>query len=347
MTSSVSITTDEEHEEKTNTKNVLQVKNLDVRFLSGGKEIRAVEGVDLSLRSGEALGLVGESGCGKSTLAYAIIRLLPRNARVTSGSILLDGEELLSKTEKKMREIRGSQISMVFQDPQTSLNPVFKVKEQIGRVVMLHQKVDKREAYKRSVELLKLVELADQEVILDSYPHQLSGGMQQRIMVAMALALKPKLMIADEPTTAVDATIQAQILRLLKKLNKELGFSLMLITHNLGIVAEICDVAAVMYAGRIVEISSAQTLFRNPQHPYTKGLLSTLPVLDPLIDRSNDLPTIGGNVPDLSNLPKGCKFNPRCPHVMPVCINNEPRLMETESKHLVSCYLYDPNLKGQ
>lgn len=253
----------------------------------------------------------------------------------------------MSKSEAEMRKIRGRKVSMIFQDPQTSLNPVFKIREQVGRVIILHQEVDKKEAFKRSIDLLELVGLPDPELVLDSYPHQLSGGMQQRVMIAMALALKPKLMIADEPTTAVDATIQAQILRLLRRLNKELGFALLLITHNLGIVAEICDTAAVMYAGSIVEISSSKQLFRNPQHPYTKALLSTLPEIDSRVDRNSDLPTIGGSVADLANPPSGCKFHPRCPFMMPVCARNEPVLLQTEEIHSVSCLLYDSQIKKE
>ncbi|MEM3406374.1 MAG: ABC transporter ATP-binding protein [Candidatus Aenigmatarchaeota archaeon] len=312
---------------------LLKISNLKVYFETDEGEVKAVDGIDLEINEGETLGLVGESGCGKTTTGLSIIKLLPQNSKV-SGKILFLNEDLLSKNEEEMNQIRGNKISMIFQNPNTSLNPLMSVGFQIAEVLMFHKNMSKKDAYKEATKLLKIVGMPDPEKTLKKYPHELSGGMKQRVVIAMALACKPKLVIADEPTTAVDVTIQAQILELMKELQREFNISILLISHDFGVIAEMCDKVAVMYAGKIVEKGSIKQIFKNPKHPYTIGLLKALP------KRNVDwLATIPGIVPSLINPPKGCRFSNRCEYVMDKCIKNNPELLEIEEGHLVACYL--------
>lgn len=291
-----------------------------------------------SIDEGEVFGLVGETGCGKTVTALTILRLLPSNATIRTGSVKFLGEELLSKTEAEMQKLRGTKISMVFQDPATSLNPVYSVGEQVTRVVKVHEGVEKEVAEKRALELFRRVGLPDPENVLHSYPHELSGGMQQRVMISMALACKPKLLIADEPTTAVDVTIQAQILDLLMELQGEFGLSVLLITHNLGIVAETCQRVGVMYAGTLAEVAATRDLFREPLHPYTQRLLKSLPRPDA---RGQPLASIPGSVPSLINPPSGCRYHPRCEFAMPTCATRRPKLLTHRPGHDAACLLYE------
>jgi len=294
--------------------------------------------VTFSIGEGEVFGLVGETGCGKTVTALTILRLLPSNARIRTGSVKFLGEELLSKTEAEMEQLRGSKISMVFQDPATSLNPVFSVGEQVTRVVRIHENVEKDVAEERAVRLFKRVGLPDAENVLRSYPHELSGGMQQRVMISMALACRPKLLIADEPTTAVDVTIQAQILDLLLELQREFHLSVLLITHNLGIVAETCQRVGVMYAGTLAEIGATKDLFREPLHPYTQRLLKSLPRPDA---RGEPLASIPGTVPSLIDPPSGCRYHPRCEFAMTSCSTRRPVILEHRPNHGAACLLYE------
>jgi oligopeptide/dipeptide ABC transporter ATP-binding protein len=323
---------------------LLHVKNLCVAYSLDENVACVLRNLNLDVKFGEMLGIVGESGSGKSSLAYSIIRLLPRNARITSGTILFDGESLLDKSEAEMKKLRGSKISMVFQDPMTSLNPVFTVGQQMIKVVELHTGQTKVDARKKVAAVLRLVELADVERVMKSYPHELSGGMQQRIMIAMALSLNPKLIIADEPTSSVDATIQMQILHLLMRLKKEVALSILLITHNLAVVAKTCDRLAVMYAGEIVEQGLPQAIMENPKHPYTKALLLSIPTVSEnrgsKQSERNMLPSIEGSPPDPFALPSGCPFHPRCIYAMQKCKQVAPNLKEIEKGHHVSCHLY-------
>lgn len=283
-------------------------------------------------------GLVGETGCGKTVTALTILRLLPSNAKIRTGHVRFLGEELLSKTDSEMQQLRGTKISMVFQDPATSLNPVFSVGEQITRVLRIHEKLEKGEAAARATELFRRVGLPDPENVLRSYPHELSGGMQQRVMISMALACHPKLLIADEPTTAVDVTIQAQILDLLLELQREFHLSVLLITHNMGIVAETCQRVGVMYAGTVAEVATTKDLFREPLHPYTQRLLRSLPRPDA---RGQPLASIPGNVPSLIDPPPGCRYHPRCEFAMKSCAIRRPALLEHRPGHRAACFLYE------
>jgi peptide/nickel transport system ATP-binding protein len=319
---------------------LLEVTELGLRFYTDRGVVKLFESLNLQLKESEFLGIVGESGCGKSTLAYAIIRLLPSNCKITNGDIRFEGESLLSKSEENMRRLRGKRISMVFQDPSTSLNPVFKVSEQFLKVIEQNQGLTSGLARQRAADLLRLVELSDSEAILDSYPFELSGGMQQRVMIAMALSSNPKIIMADEPTSAVDATIQAQILELLRRLRSELGFSMILITHSIAVVSEICDRIAVMYAGDIVEEGPAAEVLSSPKHPYTVGLLETIPKLRGLKQNRVDLPVIRGSIPDLINPPSGCRFHPRCKFAMPICSNEVPKNKKIGSGRSTACFLY-------
>ena len=320
---------------------LLEIKDLVTVFHTSGGRLPAVDGVSLSIERGRTLGLVGESGCGKSVTAMSTLRLVSSPGRIESGSITFtkDGEsiDLVTAPEKQLRKVRGGRIGMIFQEPMTSLNPVFTIGNQIAEVVQLHRKVSRSEARSRALEMLQLVRVADPEQRLDAYPHQLSGGMRQRVMIAIALACEPDLIIADEPTTALDVTIQAQILELLDDLRSRLGTAILLITHDLGVVAETCDDVAVMYAGRIVEQASAVELFSRPLHPYTIGLLQARPNVD--ARDSGPLATIPGMVPPPQDFPSGCRFHPRCSHARePQCNVEPPSLREVSPGHFVRCH---------
>ena len=319
---------------------LLRVTDLSLDYYSPQGIVHALNGVNLSLKRSQLLGVVGESGSGKSTLAYAIIRLLPANAVVRSGDVLFDGISVLDAPEGKLRGIRGKRISMIFQDPVTSLNPLFKVKDQIGRVLELHRGVDKKEATRLATGFLKGVELPDPEQVLESYPFQLSGGMQQRVMIAMALSTQPDLIIADEPTSAVDATIQVQILELLSRLRYEHQFSMLFITHSLEVVSAVCDSVAVMYAGSMVETGSVSDIFSSPKHPYTQELMAAIPRPRKSAGESKRLKSISGTPPDLLSLPVGCKFHPRCPYVFERCRTEDPAFRQVGPGHQVACHLY-------
>jgi peptide/nickel transport system ATP-binding protein len=319
---------------------LLKVTNLSLDYISPQGVVHALNGVDLSLGRSQLLGIVGESGSGKSTLAYSLIRLLPRNAVYRSGEVVFDGMSMLELAEDSLKGIRGKRISMVFQDPMTSLNPLFKVKDQIGRVLELHRGVNKAEARRLALEYLKAVELPDPEQVLDSYPFQLSGGMQQRVMIAMALSTRPDLIIADEPTSAVDATIQAQILELLSRLRREHEFSMLFITHSLDVVSAVCDSIAVMYSGSVVETGSVSEIFSSPKHPYTQALFSAIPRPRSSTVEEKKLKSISGSPPDLLSLPTGCKFHPRCPFAFDRCVTEDPAFRQVGPGHEVACHLY-------
>jgi len=312
-------------------KSLLEVRNLNISFLSSSKKINVVRDLDFYIRESEVFGLVGESGCGKSLTALAIMGLLPENA-IAEGAIFLKGQNLLSLDNESMRRLRGKEISMIFQEPMTSLNPVLTIGYQISEVLTTHLGISKKEAIERSIELLKAVKIPSPEIRIKEYPHQMSGGMRQRVMIAMAIACKPSLLIADEPTTALDVTIQSQILSLLQNLREEMGMSLLLITHDLGIISENADRVAIMYAGRLFEVSSTDELFTNPLCPYTRGLLESLPV-----QRGIPLKPIPGFVPRPDALPEGCKFSDRCRFSIPECKEREPELEEITRGHLVRC----------
>jgi len=323
---------------------ILEVKDLSVEFYKGGKVIPALRDVSITLKENEVLGIVGESGCGKSTLALAILKLIPeREGKIVSGEVLFKREELLSLPDEKLLKVRGDRISIVFQDPFTSLNPLFRIGNQIAESLALHRKenLSTYQIEEEIIELLELVKMSKPKDTMLSYPHQLSGGMQQRVMIAMALSSNPEILIADEPTTALDVTIQKEILGLLTELQKKLGLSVVLITHDFGIVAQTCQRVSVMYAGSIVEEASTSEIFHNPLHPYTKGLLESLPSREESRDFSQGekrrLRAISGQVPDPSNLPSGCKFHPRCPIVIEQCKPEEPRLREIIQNHWVRC----------
>ena len=319
---------------------LLTIRNLHTYFYTDEGVAKAVDGVDLELKEGGTLGVVGESGCGKSVTALSVMRLIPDPpGKIAQGEIIFEGKNLLSLSEAEMRKIRGRSISMIFQEPMTSLNPVFQIGDQISEVLRLHEGMSRREAWDRSVEMLKMVGIPSPERRVQEYPHQLSGGMRQRAMIAMALACSPKLMIADEPTTALDVTIQAQILELMNRLQRDKGMSVILITHNLGVIAETAQKVAVMYAGRIVEYAEVKPIFGNPMHPYTQGLLKSIPRLDEDHARKARLEAIPGLVPSLLELPKGCKFSNRCKYVFEKC-GEEPQLIEAEPRHLVRCWLH-------
>ena len=318
-------------------KELLKVKNLKTYFFTHEGTVKAVDEVSFSVNQGKTLGLVGESGCGKSVTALSIMRLIPNPpGKIVSGEIWFEGKNLLKLDEKEIRKIRGKKISMIFQEPMTSLDPVFTIGHEIVEAIQLHQGLNKDEAQKKAIEALKIVGIPDVEKRINNYPHQLSGGMRQRVMIAMALSCNPTLLIADEPTTALDVTIQAQILRLINDLKDKFAASVMLITHNLGVIAEMCDYVAVMYAGHIVEYANVDTLFHNPLHPYTRGLHKSIPRLDLEVER---LDTIKGLVPNLLNLPSGCPFHPRCDFCFKRCVEEMPKLIEIEDSHLVRCHL--------
>ncbi len=319
---------------------LLKIERLQTHFFTEAGTVRAVDGVSLMVRKGETLGIVGESGCGKSVTALSILRLIPNPpGKIVGGNIYLDGRDLLKLPEDEMRKVRGASISMIFQEPMTSLNPVFTVGDQIAEGVRLHQRLSKRESWNKAIEMLRIVRVADPDRRVKEYPHQMSGGMRQRVMIAMALSCNPQLLIADEPTTALDVTIQAQILELLNQLKSELGMAVMLITHDLGVVADTAARVAVMYAGRVVEEAPVMELFANPKHPYTQGLLNSIPRIEKA-ERRPRLQAIPGMVPDLLELPKGCKFQARCSKVFEPCYGEEPQLKDVAANHRVRCYLY-------
>ncbi|MDN4608020.1 ABC transporter ATP-binding protein [Sporosarcina highlanderae] len=317
---------------------VLNVEDLHTYFKTEHGIVPSVNGVSFEVKEGETLAIVGESGSGKSVTSLSIMGLIDAPGKVEKGSILFEGSDLTKIGKKEYRKLRGNEIAMIFQEPLTSLNPLFTIGNQLSESIKLHQKVDKKTARVKSVEMLRHVGIPRAEKVFNSYPHTLSGGMRQRVMIAMALSCNPKLLIADEPTTALDVTIQAQILELMKKLAKEHSTAILLITHDLGVVAEMADKVVVMYAGQVVEYTDVYTLFSNPKHPYTKGLLNSTPKFHEI---EEELESIKGTVPTPTNMPKGCKFNPRCPFAMDVCTMNEPALNETSYDHKVRCWLYE------
>jgi len=317
---------------------LLRVENLSIVFHTDEGDARAVDNISFSLKQGETLALVGESGCGKSVTALSLLRLIPSPpGRIAAGKIIFGEHALLALSEAAMRRIRGNDISMVFQEPMTSLNPVFSIGAQIGAVLRMHRKMTRADARTATIELLRRVGIPSPERRLDEYPHQMSGGMLQRIIIAMALACNPKVLIADEPTTALDVTIQAQILELLTQLQRESNLTIMLITHDLAVVAETAHEVVVMYAGKVVETAPVIELFAKPLHPYTQGLFASLPSVNKPGQR---LSTISGNVPPATNFPPGCRFHPRCKHVMPVCALHEPTLECGNATHPVACWLH-------
>ncbi|GGA21643.1 ABC transporter ATP-binding protein [Psychrobacillus lasiicapitis] len=324
---------------------ILEVKNLQTHFTTKRGTSKAVDGIDFTLHKGETLGIVGESGCGKSITSLSILRLIPSPpGKIAGGEVLFKGRNLVELPESEMRKLRGNEISMIFQEPMTSLNPVLPVGEQIAEAIRLHQKLNKKEAAKKAVEMLRLVGIPSPEKRAKQEPFQLSGGMRQRVMIAMALSCNPEVLIADEPTTALDVTIQAQILRLMKELQERLGMGVILITHDLGVVAETCDKVAVMYAGNIVEHATTETLFETPLHPYTQGLLASLPKID---EDQEELYTIEGNVPSAFNMPSGCRFASRCPLATNLCREYKPELIEHESGSKVRCWVYSNKWQEQ
>jgi len=316
----------------------LKVSDLQTYFYVREGVVKAVDGVSFELKKGETMGIVGESGCGKSVTALSILRLIPEPGRIVGGKIVFEGEDLLQKTEEEMRKIRGARIAMIFQNPATSLNPVFTVGFQIGEAIDLHQDIPDSQIPEKAVEMLKVVGIPEPGKRAGEYPHVFSGGMRQRAMIAMSLSCNPSLLIADEPTTALDVTIQAQILELMKELRNSFGASILLITHDIGLIAELTEKVAVMYSGHIVENAATEMLFENPCHPYTQGLMASIPKPDIDVER---LATIPGVVPDALNPPSGCRFHPRCPKAMDICMEEQPRTIEIEAGHTVSCFLFN------
>lgn len=318
--------------------NLLKIRGLKTQFFTKKGVVPAVDGIDIDIPKGKIIGVVGESGCGKSMTAMSIMQLIQKPGRVVEGSIELAGEDLLKMSPAEMRTIRGNKISMIFQEPMTSLNPVYTVGKQVGEAIILHQGLNKEQAKEKVIDIFKQVGIPEPEKRYASYPHQLSGGLRQRVMIGMAMVCNPMLMIADEPTTALDVTIEAQILHLMRKLQKEQGTSILMITHNLGVVAELCDFVYVMYAGRVMESANVYELFANKFHPYTYGLMHSIPRITFEKER---LYTIKGMVPNLLKLPKGCRFCPRCDKAMPVCAEREPDLYEVREGHYARCFLFD------
>jgi len=316
-------------------KKLLEIENLKTYFDTWAGIVKAVDGVSLEVREGETLGLVGESGSGKSVTALSILRIVPQPGKIIEGKIIYKGENLLEKTENDLQKIRGKEIGYIFQDPATSLNPVFNIADQLIEVIRQHQKVTKKEALERAIELFRLVEIPDPQIKIWNYPHQLSGGMKQRIAVARALSCQPSLLLADEPTTNLDVTIQAQILQLMKSLKQKLGMSMVLISHDMGVVADVADRITVLYAGRICETADTKTIFYNPKHPYTIALLTAVPSL---VLRRDKLSVIPGTIPNLIEPPSGCRFHPRCDYAKPICAERIPPLEEIETEHYVACH---------
>lgn len=315
---------------------LLEVKNLKTQFVTKKGTVVAVDDVSFKIEKGEILGIVGESGCGKSVTSLSILRLLPEIGEIAGGSIVMNGKNLAELSELEMCEVRGNKIAMIFQDPMTSLNPVLTIGQQLIEPFVIHQKLGKDKAKEKALEMLKKVGIPSPELRMKEYPHQLSGGMRQRVMIAMALSCEPSLLIADEPTTALDVTIQAQILQLMRNLRDSTGTAIMLITHDMGVVAEMADNILVMYAGKAVEYADADSIFKRPQHPYTQGLLNSIPRLDEDVD---ELYSISGTVPNQYDMPKGCRFWPRCPYAKPICQKEEPNTYNV-NESLVSCWKY-------
>jgi len=316
---------------------LLEIRDLNVKFYTYQGILDAVDIDSLVLGRKQSLGLVGETGCGKSVTSLAILGLIPYPGKIERGTVMFDGEDLLKKDSEEMRSIRGGRISMIFQNPTSSLNPVFTIGDQISSVIRLHQQVDEEEAHRSTVRMLSLVQLSNPEKAANAYPHELSGGMCQRAMIAMALACNPDLLIADEPTTALDVTIQAQILKLMRALREKLQTSILLITHDLSVVAQTCDRVAVMYAGNKVEYGAVRDIFKSPKHPYTRGLLKAIPKIGVI---QNKLVGIDGAVPSMLNPPQGCRFHPRCPYAKEICSAERPRSVDLGNEHTVSCVLY-------
>ncbi len=315
---------------------LLEVNNLQTSFFTDAGEVKAVNGVSFFLDRGKVLGIVGESGSGKSVTAYSIMQILASTGKIVGGSIKLDGEELVGAGEKKMKTVRGNKVSIIFQDPMTSLNPTYTIGSQLCEAILLHTDRNKEEAYARAIEMLRLVNVNEPEKRMKQYPHELSGGMRQRVMIAMALACEPDILIADEPTTALDVTIQAQILELMRDLQKELGMSIIMITHDLGVVAQMCDEVVVMYAGSICEQGTADEIFYNPQHEYTKGLMRSIPSVATL---GQKLRPITGTPIDLLNMPEGCPFAPRCEAAMKICITEHAPNVFVNECHKAACWM--------
>ena len=315
---------------------MLQVKNLCTSFNVDAGEVRAVNGISFNLDKGKVLGIVGESGSGKSVTAYSIMRILVEPGKIVGGEILFNGEDIVKYSKKQMREFRGKRVSIIFQDPMTSLNPTFTIGNQLREAILLHTDRNRAEANARALEMLQLVGVNEPEKRLKQYPHELSGGMRQRVMIAMALACEPDILIADEPTTALDVTIQAQILKLIKDLQKEFGYTIVFITHDLGVVANIADRVAVLYAGQIVELGTVEDVFYDPRHEYTKGLLRSIPTLNGGHDK---LIPIAGSPVDLTNLPAGCAFASRCDHCMKICLTDQPEEVRVNDSHIASCWM--------
>jgi oligopeptide/dipeptide ABC transporter ATP-binding protein len=324
---------------------LLDITNLKTHFVTDSGVARAVDGMDLTLFRGETLGVIGESGCGKSVTALSIMQLVAAPAgRIVAGEILFEGQDLLKKSGEEMRAIRGNEIAMIFQEPMTSLNPVFTIGSQIMESIILHQKLGRKEARLKAIEMINLVGIPSPEKRIDDYPHHMSGGMRQRTMIAMALCCRPKLLIADEPTTALDVTIQAQILRLIRKIREETGMAVMMITHDLGVIAEVAEDVVVAYAGKAVEYADVKTIFRDPLHPYTRALYHSIPRLTD--SRKKRLDVISGSVPNPLEFPPGCRFHPRCSSARDICRVEEPALMDAQDGHRVRCFIYDPQKKA-
>ena len=314
---------------------LLKVTNLHTSFFTPAGEVKAVNGISFTLEKGKVLGIVGESGSGKSVTAYSILQILANPGKIVDGSILYAGQELVGASKEEMGKIRGNKISIIFQDPMTSLNPVFTIGNQLMEAIMLHTGRNKKQAKERAIEMLRLVGVNEPEKRIKQYPHEFSGGMRQRVMIAMALACEPDILIADEPTTALDVTIQAQILDLIRELQAQLGMSVILITHDLGVVAEMCDEVIVMYAGEVCERGTADEIFYNPKHEYTKGLLRSIPTVS---DDDRRLEPIGGTPVDLLNMPDGCPFSPRCDNAMKICLGYKAKEMKINDNHIASCW---------
>jgi oligopeptide/dipeptide ABC transporter ATP-binding protein len=324
---------------------LLEVKNLKTYFHSDRGVVKAADDVSFYVNEGETLGIVGESGCGKSISCMSLVRLVETPpGKYEGGEILFNGEDMLKVSDERIREIRGNDISFIFQEPMTSLNPIFKIGRQISETMMLHRGMTKDEAYKESIKMLELVKIPNPERVVDDYPFALSGGMRQRAMIAMALACEPRLLIADEPTTALDVTIQAQVLDLMNELKQKINASIIFITHDLGVIAEMSDRVMVMYAGKVVEVATVVDIFKNPKHPYTIGLICSKP---DMATSSTRLHVIPGNVPDLSNLPEGCPFNPRCEKAMDICRKYFPKEIVLDGEHRIACWLYDNDTKEE
>ena len=320
---------------------MLEVKDLRTSFFTPAGEVKAVNGVSFNLEKGKVLGIVGESGSGKSVTAYSIMQILEKTGKIVGGSIQFNGEELVGSGEKKMKEIRGNKISIIFQDPMTSLNPTYTIGHQLMEAILLHTNRNKKQSYERAVEMLRLVNINEPQKRMKQYPFELSGGMRQRVMIAMALACEPDILIADEPTTALDVTIQAQILELMQSLQKELGMAIIMITHDLGVVAQLCDEVVVMYAGSICEQGTADEIFYNPKHEYTKGLMRSIPTVN---NDDTKLEPISGTPIDLLNMPKGCPFAPRCDAAMKICLRERCPRMEINGDHAAACWV---NVKNE